>query len=601
MSTLIFTALLAVGLGFLARTLYRRFAVLLKVDAGAALRSHSGAHQRRRSVRARTEEVRRRRAAAARRQSRRAGCTSSSSGASRSWPSRSSTCSPAASSPTSICRAAPSHLLGGPYLLLKDLIQVVVLGAIGMALYRWIVSHPARLFGFAPAENRLRGQSHGEALLILVLIGGIMISGFLYDGGHLYQRAVHAGGRARSAPGSRSARSIGLIALQHRRRRPGGIRQQRRLVAAQLHHPLLPQPAAALQALPHHHLDAERLLQEARAGRAAQQAGPRERHDVRHVVHQSVHLEAGARHVLVHRVRALLVALPGDDTAARAGAAPAAAQPARLSLRARRATCSARATATAAATAQPATVGENIVGERLIHDDVLWACTTCRACEEACPVLIEYVDKIVDMRRHLVQEESRFPAELTRTFKAMETQGNPWGVDASTRADWAAGPRHPDDGREARRRVPLLRRLRRLVRRPRQAHHAGGGEDPQGRQGRLRHPRRRGAVQRRDGAPHRQRVPLPDHGADGRRGARRLQGAQDRHQLPALLQHVQERLPAVRRQLRGRPRHRARRAADRRGQARASSSARSAPSPSTTPATWAATTTSSRRRATSSA
>src|SRR5262249_26123670 len=87
----------------------------------------------------------------------------------------------------------------------------------------------------------------------------------------------------------------------------------------------------------------------------------------------------------------------------------------------------------------PITIGENIVGERLIHDEVLWACTTCRACEEACPVLIEYVDKIVDMRRHLVQEESRFPAELTRTFKAMETQGNPWGVDAATRGDWADG------------------------------------------------------------------------------------------------------------------------------------------------------------------
>src|SRR5262249_43003103 len=93
----------------------------------------------------------------------------------------------------------------------------------------------------------------------------------------------------------------------------------------------------------------------------------------------------------------------------------------------------------AAGNGQPVTVGENIVGERLIHDDVLCACTTCRACEEACPVLIEYVDKIVDMRRHLVQEESRFPAELTRTFKAMETQGNPWGVDAATRADWAEG------------------------------------------------------------------------------------------------------------------------------------------------------------------
>jgi len=49
------------------------------------------------------------------------------------------------------------------------------------------------------------------------------------------------------------------------------------------------------------------------------------------------------------------------------------------------------------------------------------------------------VDKIVDMRRHLVQEEARFPAELTRTFKGMETQGNPWGISAEKKADWAHG------------------------------------------------------------------------------------------------------------------------------------------------------------------
>jgi Fe-S oxidoreductase len=91
----------------------------------------------------------------------------------------------------------------------------------------------------------------------------------------------------------------------------------------------------------------------------------------------------------------------------------------------------------------PPTVGDNIVGDRLIHDDVLWACTTCRACEEACPIMIEYVDKIVDMRRHLVQEEARFPVELTRTFKNMETTGNPWGIDASDRDAWAAGLQIP--------------------------------------------------------------------------------------------------------------------------------------------------------------
>src|SRR2546423_2488196 len=83
-------------------------------------------------------------------------------------------------------------------------------------------------------------------------------------------------------------------------------------------------------------------------------------------------------------------------------------------------------------------VGENVVGP-VIKDETLWACNVCRACEEACPVLIEYVDKIVDMRRHLVQEEARFPTELTRTFKGMETQSNPWGLGSEKRADWAQG------------------------------------------------------------------------------------------------------------------------------------------------------------------
>jgi Fe-S oxidoreductase len=86
----------------------------------------------------------------------------------------------------------------------------------------------------------------------------------------------------------------------------------------------------------------------------------------------------------------------------------------------------------------PAEVGENVVGP-VIEDEVLWSCNVCRACEEACPVMIEYVDKIVDMRRHLVQEEARFPAELTRVFKAMETQSNPWGIGAEKRFDWAQG------------------------------------------------------------------------------------------------------------------------------------------------------------------
>jgi Fe-S oxidoreductase len=76
---------------------------------------------------------------------------------------------------------------------------------------------------------------------------------------------------------------------------------------------------------------------------------------------------------------------------------------------------------------------------RWVTDEVVWSCVTCRACEEACPVNIEYVDKIIDMRRHLVQEEARFPVEVTRVFKGMETQGNPWGIGSDKRADWTEG------------------------------------------------------------------------------------------------------------------------------------------------------------------
>jgi Fe-S oxidoreductase len=70
--------------------------------------------------------------------------------------------------------------------------------------------------------------------------------------------------------------------------------------------------------------------------------------------------------------------------------------------------------------------------------EAVWDCVTCGACVEACPVLIEHVDKIVGIRRNLVLEESRFPQELTPAFRAMEGQGNPWGQPNSARLDWTA-------------------------------------------------------------------------------------------------------------------------------------------------------------------
>ena len=77
-----------------------------------------------------------------------------------------------------------------------------------------------------------------------------------------------------------------------------------------------------------------------------------------------------------------------------------------------------------------------MVGGR-IKDETLWACTNCGACVEICPVSIEHVQKIDDMRRYLVMEESSFPQEVTPLFTNLERNQNPWEISNDTRADWA--------------------------------------------------------------------------------------------------------------------------------------------------------------------
>jgi Fe-S oxidoreductase len=75
----------------------------------------------------------------------------------------------------------------------------------------------------------------------------------------------------------------------------------------------------------------------------------------------------------------------------------------------------------------------------VIDPDVLWSCTTCGACVEQCPVDIEHVDHIVDMRRYQVLVESAFPSEAGTMLKNLENKGNPWGMNASAREDWTQG------------------------------------------------------------------------------------------------------------------------------------------------------------------
>ena len=138
-------------------------------------------------------------------------------------------------------------------------------------------------------------------------------------------------------------------------------------------------------------------------------------------------------------------------------------------------------------------------GAGVIDPDVLWSCVTCGACVQQCPVDIEHVDHIVDMRRYQVLVESNFPAELNQLFKGMENKGNPWNMSRHRADGLGQGPRLRGQGRRRRHRVArrgrvaVLGRLRRRLRGPREE------DDPRRRRA-ARHGRRlvRRTRQRRD-------------------------------------------------------------------------------------------------------
>jgi Fe-S oxidoreductase len=91
----------------------------------------------------------------------------------------------------------------------------------------------------------------------------------------------------------------------------------------------------------------------------------------------------------------------------------------------------------AVAAAVEANGGERPLFGGTIADDTLWACTTCGACMDQCPVLIEHVPKIIEMRRHLVLDESRMPKQAETALRGIENVFNPYGLSHQTRADWA--------------------------------------------------------------------------------------------------------------------------------------------------------------------
>jgi Fe-S oxidoreductase len=90
-----------------------------------------------------------------------------------------------------------------------------------------------------------------------------------------------------------------------------------------------------------------------------------------------------------------------------------------------------------ARTAEAEAARKDLIGG-WVDEETIWACTTCRYCESACPVMITYTDKLIDMRRHLVLEKSEFPKEAQTSFNGMERQGNPWNLPAADRGAWTS-------------------------------------------------------------------------------------------------------------------------------------------------------------------
>jgi Fe-S oxidoreductase len=330
-------------------------------------------------------------------------------------------------------------MLGGPYLLLKDLIEVFVLVSISYALVRWLILHPHRLYGFRPAEDRLAGQSHWEAIVILCCIGGIMLTDLCFEAGRYIAHpdvAYIAAERGWTPVASTCATVLAPIGSSAATMlAEAGWWGHNLLILLMLNLLPLSKHFHIITGLPNTFF------------RKLEPLGALSKMDLENgTTFGTSHIDQFTWKQVLDMYTCTECGRCSSHCPATLTGKPLAPRQLLLNLRdylyeTQDELIAKRVAATKLEEgAELPEVGKNVVGdESVIHDEVLWSCNTCRACEEACPVMIEYVDKIVDMRRHLVQEEARFPAELTRVFKGMETQSNPWGLGSEKRDAWAEG------------------------------------------------------------------------------------------------------------------------------------------------------------------
>ncbi len=296
----------------------------------------------------------------------------------------------------------PADPLGHAYTLLRDLIQVTVVIAVLYALYRRLIAHTPRLFGFRPAEERLHAETHWEGILILFLILGIMLGSLLHEGARIVEFAGSADTQAEKGwePISNlvaqlipagSAATIGEL----------GFWLHNLIVLTFLNLLPLSKHFHIITAIPNVYFGSLRP----RGALSKDDPEAPEKFTWKQVLDMYSCTECG-------RCSAVCPATASGSALA----------PRQLILDLR----------------------DDVLGRtervdgKVVSNDVLWACTTCMACVEACPVGIEHVPTIVQGRRKLVDAGEMEPM-LQDTLQNFASQGNSYGKSSRMRARWTKG------------------------------------------------------------------------------------------------------------------------------------------------------------------
>jgi len=317
--------------------------------------------------------------------------------------------------------------LGKFYALTKDIFQVLVLVSVVIFLVRWGITKPRRLYGILPAEQKLNSQSHWEAFLILSFIGGIMLSSFVYDASRAILSWNQPETQAEMAWSPFTSVFVRLIGLENADRASFLLE-----LGWWIHNGIIIVFMNLLPRSKHFHIITG--MANVFFGRIE----PRGRLPKKDYAADGAIF--GRSQINQFSWKQVLDMYTCTECGRCSSVCPAAATgkslaPRQFLLNLRDTLYENQSKINAGQTEFDTVVGEG----KPVIDDVIWSCVTCRACEEACPVNIEYVDKIVDIRQHLVQEASRFPGELNRAFQGLERNSNPWGISSAERFAWAEG------------------------------------------------------------------------------------------------------------------------------------------------------------------